>query len=125
KYVKNSDIPESDFNSFFITDIERARKDPNETLKAYIEGIDDSERTEVHENKAIFDKFLNPIYLPDGRWPSQIEHKLSLMQQLAVNSITNSKEHISSVNGDRKSTRLNSSHVSISYAVFCLKKKNL
>src|SRR5690606_13395603 len=29
------------------------------------------------------------------------------------------KEHI-----DRKSTRLNSSHVKISYAVFCLKKKN-
>src|SRR5207253_6522779 len=25
---------------------------------------------------------------------------------------------------DRKSTRLNSSHVAISYAVFCLKKKN-
>src|SRR5437868_10426997 len=25
--------------------------------------------------------------------------------------------------GDRKSTRLNSNHVSISYAVFCLKKK--
>src|SRR5437870_10441704 len=25
--------------------------------------------------------------------------------------------------GDRKSTRLNSSHVAISYAVFCLKKK--
>src|SRR5207253_10235235 len=27
--------------------------------------------------------------------------------------------------GDRKSTRLNSSHVAISYAVFCLKKKNI
>src|SRR5699024_8386016 len=27
--------------------------------------------------------------------------------------------------GDRKSTRLNSSHVSISYAVFCLKKKRI
>src|SRR5438477_6216515 len=26
---------------------------------------------------------------------------------------------------DRKSTRLNSSHMSISYAVFCLKKKNM
>src|SRR3712207_7979265 len=26
---------------------------------------------------------------------------------------------------DRKSTRLNSSHANISYAVFCLKKKNL
>src|SRR5690606_41451019 len=29
----------------------------------------------------------------------------------------------SSWRGDRKSTRLNSSHVKISYAVFCLKKK--
>src|SRR5690606_41512871 len=28
------------------------------------------------------------------------------------------------VSPDRKSTRLNSSHVKISYAVFCLKKKN-
>src|SRR5690606_41362305 len=28
-----------------------------------------------------------------------------------------------SARGDRKSTRLNSSHVKISYAVFCLKKK--
>src|SRR3989442_7931685 len=28
------------------------------------------------------------------------------------------------VDVDRKSTRLNSSHVRISYAVFCLKKKN-
>src|SRR5690606_41788556 len=30
----------------------------------------------------------------------------------------------SSLSADRKSTRLNSSHVKISYAVFCLKKKN-
>src|SRR5438270_7526014 len=29
-----------------------------------------------------------------------------------------------SVSADRKSTRLNSSHSQISYAVFCLKKKN-
>src|SRR2546430_11403539 len=29
------------------------------------------------------------------------------------------------VDGDRKSTRLNSSHSQISYAVFCLKKKQL
>src|SRR5437870_8292358 len=31
----------------------------------------------------------------------------------------------SEVDSDRKSTRLNSSHVAISYAVFCLKKKSL
>src|SRR5690606_41426908 len=30
-----------------------------------------------------------------------------------------------SASRDRKSTRLNSSHVKISYAVFCLKKKNI
>src|SRR5437870_11559102 len=31
--------------------------------------------------------------------------------------------HLLALPGDRKSTRLNSSHVAISYAVFCLKKK--
>src|SRR5699024_11409444 len=31
--------------------------------------------------------------------------------------------HTAASQQDRKSTRLNSSHVSISYAVFCLKKK--
>src|SRR5690606_41651638 len=34
-----------------------------------------------------------------------------------------SRDYISRIRGDRKSTRLNSSHVKISYAVFCLKKK--
>src|SRR3712207_8625514 len=29
------------------------------------------------------------------------------------------------IDRDRKSTRLNSSHANISYAVFCLKKKNI
>src|SRR2546430_17244375 len=32
-------------------------------------------------------------------------------------------DHHAAVVGDRKSTRLNSSHSQISYAVFCLKKK--
>src|SRR5690625_6070105 len=32
--------------------------------------------------------------------------------------------HLPGRTGDRKSTRLNSSHVAISYAVFCLHKKN-
>src|SRR3712207_8831629 len=37
-------------------------------------------------------------------------------------------EHLAAVErivGDRKSTRLNSSHANISYAVFCLKKKKI
>src|SRR5690554_7503621 len=35
------------------------------------------------------------------------------------------KNFPTSVPADRKSTRLNSSHVRISYAVFCLKKKKI
>src|SRR5256885_12650464 len=34
-------------------------------------------------------------------------------------------ERVESTAGDRKSTRLNSSHLVISYAVFCLKKKKI
>src|SRR5256885_10736985 len=36
---------------------------------------------------------------------------------------TNDTSIVLVANGDRKSTRLNSSHLVISYAVFCLKKK--
>src|SRR5256885_7566966 len=48
-----------------------------------------------------------------------------------MDAFYNGKDHITAVYGletnnitDRKSTRLNSSHLVISYAVFCLKKKN-
>src|SRR3989442_11745040 len=41
-----------------------------------------------------------------------------------VSSPTHRDVPLHIVLGDRKSTRLNSSHVRISYAVFCLKKKN-
>src|SRR5690606_39314858 len=37
--------------------------------------------------------------------------------------LTISNRAVALPQGDRKSTRLNSSHVKISYAVFCLKKK--
>src|SRR5690625_7064131 len=44
-------------------------------------------------------------------------------QQLAVGFGTASGQLDKVLHLDRKSTRLNSSHVAISYAVFCLKKK--
>src|SRR2546430_3439863 len=40
-----------------------------------------------------------------------------------VNNMEHRHEQLRRVPGDRKSTRLNSSHSQISYAVFCLKKK--
>src|SRR5256885_8913483 len=39
-------------------------------------------------------------------------------------NVTQDKDHCLAKGEDRKSTRLNSSHLVISYAVFCLKKKN-
>src|SRR5690606_42082843 len=39
------------------------------------------------------------------------------------NPIPDAESAPTAAEGDRKSTRLNSSHVKISYAVFCLKKK--
>src|SRR2546429_1155877 len=47
------------------------------------------------------------------------------LQQVLMNLMINSIDAMRDVNGtrDRKSTRLNSSHGYISYAVFCLKKK--
>src|SRR5690554_7633238 len=40
-----------------------------------------------------------------------------------IHSLLNSQPLVNEQQLDRKSTRLNSSHVRISYAVFCLKKK--
>src|SRR3989442_3205560 len=45
-------------------------------------------------------------------------------ESATTSEVLNSKASIQPANrGDRKSTRLNSSHVRISYAVFCLKQK--
>src|SRR5437773_8903192 len=43
--------------------------------------------------------------------------------QIAAARPTRSAGKIAAIWKDRKSTRLNSSHITISYAVFCLKKK--
>src|SRR3712207_9429861 len=60
--------------------------------------------------------------LEDGSWlyllPSVIDDV-----DLGVTHVVRGEDHVS--NRDRKSTRLNSSHANISYAVFCLKKKKI
>src|SRR2546428_9418253 len=56
---------------------------------------------------------LRNIPLFDGFIPSKMFEIMAM-----------GKPIVGSVRGDRKSTRLNSSHDQISYAVFCLKKKN-
>src|SRR3989442_6333590 len=48
-------------------------------------------------------------------------HHVAVALQMVVSRV-NIREHVAAFR-DRKSTRLNSSHVRISYAVFCLEKK--
>src|SRR5260221_9802334 len=45
------------------------------------------------------------------------------LARLSIGALLPQKLTLQSAPGDRKSTRLNSSHTVISYAVFCLKKK--
>src|SRR3712207_8788551 len=47
----------------------------------------------------------------------------ALLEEVVVGKLIGRPENLL-VKKDRKSTRLNSSHANISYAVFCLKKKN-
>src|SRR4051812_50008783 len=51
-----------------------------------------------------------------------LDHRLAIRRAPAVVALR-SAERARGPEEDRKSTRLNSSHMSISYAVFCLKKK--
>src|SRR5690606_41047901 len=50
-----------------------------------------------------------------ARWDANVRAQVFLVER--------PKEQVTLAILDRKSTRLNSSHVKISYAVFCLKKK--
>src|SRR5436305_6653684 len=52
-------------------------------------------------------------------------HGLTHLEEISeMPAVTRWLRHAEATRLDRKSTRLNSSHVRISYAVFCLKKKN-
>ncbi|WRU97851.1 AAA domain-containing protein (plasmid) [Priestia filamentosa] len=88
------------FNSFYLNDLELIlSKGENETLHRFIEGTSTEERLGINENREYIEEVLQPINLPDGRWPSPVDHRLSLMQQVAVNQILNKNQKISSVNG--------------------------
>src|SRR5690554_7783298 len=52
-----------------------------------------------------------------------VEQVIESDEILLVDGAAVGCQHDADPDGDRKSTRLNSSHVRISYAVFCLKKK--
>src|SRR3712207_7580336 len=67
--------------------------------------------------------------LPGARCQAQIVRHLAPIGEVAIEHFSNQDTRTHRANArechqDRKSTRLNSSHANISYAVFCLKKKH-
>src|SRR5690554_7452868 len=74
-----------------------------------------------------------PIFMPVGTVGTvKGVHQRELKEDINPDIILGNTYHLylrpqmpilEKAGGDRKSTRLNSSHVRISYAVFCLKKK--
>src|SRR3712207_8610209 len=66
-----------------------------------------------------------PYLRPDGKTQVTIEY--DGLRPVRLDTVVVSSQHAADISlesllTDRKSTRLNSSHANISYAVFCLKK---
>src|SRR5690625_7129312 len=96
------------------------------------ESIGINDRVALAEAEAIMKRRINKHHLKNGVTISDIDNTyigpdVDIEQDAYIypgTTITgNSSIKSDTVIGDRKSTRLNSSHVAISYAVFCLKKK--
>src|SRR3712207_8730685 len=88
------------------------RRPPRSTLFPY---------TTLFRSPVIADALLDP--LPSVRIAAA-EAVSELALKEAAPQLRESLERYRDEARDRKSTRLNSSHANISYAVFCLKKKN-
>src|SRR5690606_39493641 len=73
-----------------------------------------------------WDSFVTPLEDATERlWRAwgQVSHLQAVVNTPELREAYNA--NLPRVTRDRKSTRLNSSHVKISYAVFCLKKKKI
>src|SRR3712207_6909565 len=71
--------------------------------------------------------FIALLFLPPRRHADGAEYRgarATNQPTSGVPELPGSRSSLVNSFGDRKSTRLNSSHANISYAVFCLKKKN-
>src|SRR5437868_11306460 len=86
-------------------DIHKQRAGKWQKLQQYLQ---------LETNKLVYNVLIMGVYYNFSKthFISHFTDQIDKYRSLPQNSIE-----------DRKSTRLNSSHVSISYAVFCLKKK--
>lgn len=102
KDLENSDV---NLHSFFIDDLEKAKSIVTPNLDRYFAGFFgyrinlDSKIDSSNFNPEVLLEVLQPKNYPLGRFPSNPDHFLSLMQQISVNLALNDKNNIRSVNG--------------------------
>src|SRR5699024_11561482 len=114
----------------------KSNKTINVEGKIMINSDDQFTEVGINTNSSLFKTFLNADLLNvidkdfasdiQKFWMNNYNTKVDPLLHMAFMNLTNKKD-VRLIPGkilqrDRKSTRLNSSHVSISYAVFCLKK---
>src|SRR5207248_11662184 len=87
----------------------RRSSDPGHAIRALSKG-------EIWANARVLADFVRELL------SSQTRHNLTPREAQILDLIARGRRS-SRTKSDRKSTRLNSSHRTISYAVFCLKKK--
>src|SRR3712207_7102116 len=90
------------------------RRPPRSTLFPYTTLFRSSLGTGQH---------TRPYPVRDVQGWGRLEWALPLIDMVFDGAADTVDFQLESLLGDRKSTRLNSSHANISYAVFCLKKK--
>src|SRR5205814_9543381 len=67
---------------------------------------------------------LGLVVAHEGNLTGHLRYDRILLRLARLEQFGDARQTAGDVARDRKSTRLNSSHLGISYAVFCLKKKN-
>src|SRR5699024_3792583 len=85
-------------------------------------------KQEIWTKIDVLNRSQDELYQMEKTFNDMIDHlkdNFQKQEQFVSNASHELKTPISILKRDRKSTRLNSSHVSISYAVFCLKTRRM
>src|SRR5690625_6648444 len=82
----------------------------------------------IDMNEDTYTYTIGAISKPTGLYDSEMDDIMLVASYEPLNEVYGTENLVTSTllqvdHEDRKSTRLNSSHVATSYAVFCLKKK--
>src|SRR5699024_6149382 len=85
----------------------------------FLDGIENLREISLEDSKNSIQDYLNDVHIAEN----ELIDILTNYSKSTILKANKSGVYNVLTQRDRKSTRLNSSHVSISYAVFCLKKK--